>query len=379
MEIRFYLRMIQRGWWLIAISIVIAVNGSLINSYFFSTQMYEAGARFIVSPNMNKIDSGRDLVNSLETLDKRSIVATYGEIIKSRQIFIYTIEQLGGDPEDFANYAISVTVLPDANILRLAVQGPDKENVAILANAIGKYSIEAIQNLYQVYNINFLDYAEAPSEPYKPQPLSNAGLAFLMGAIIGVGLAILREQLSSSMIQLSQRRLIDAESLAYTRASFDDQSRKEISNSSDSVLSLGFVYLNGIQDLIDSIPQAYVNQIMRRVTDTVRYHLRGNDIIGRWSKLQFCILLPTTLGEPASHILERIRKVLSQPLSLDSKDQSLDVNLDPRIGIAARNNKESYSTLVSNAKKALEIARQSEKKTKLFEDEVFRQTDISFD
>lgn len=375
MEIRYYLRMIQRGWWLIVISIVVAVNVSLINSFFFSTNMYEAEARFIASPNLAIINSGRDLVNSLETLDKRSIVATYGEIIQSRQIFIYAVEQLGGNLEDFKNYSVSVTVLPDANILRLAVTGPNQENVAVLANAIGKYSIDTIQNLYQVYDINFLDIAEIPDAPFKPQPLSNAGLALLMGAVIGIGLAILKDQLGTSMTQISQRRSIDGESLAFTREVFDDQFREEISGNPESVLSLGFIYLNGIQGVLDSLPQAYVNQIMRRVTYTVRYHLRGNDVLGRWSKLQFSVLLPSTMGEPAVNTLERIREKLSQPIPLDNNTNGMNINLDPRIGVAARNNKESYSALISNAEKALEISRQSEKKIKLFGDNIFKQNE----
>ena len=71
MEIRFYLRMIQRGWWLIVISIIVAVNVSVINSYFFSTNMYAAEALFIVSPNLDKIKAEDDLVDSLDTLDRR--------------------------------------------------------------------------------------------------------------------------------------------------------------------------------------------------------------------------------------------------------------------------------------------------------------------
>ena len=45
MEIRFYLRMVQRGWWLIVVSALIAVNFSLIYSYYIIVPQYEAVAR----------------------------------------------------------------------------------------------------------------------------------------------------------------------------------------------------------------------------------------------------------------------------------------------------------------------------------------------
>ena len=57
----------------------------------------------------------------------------------------------------------------------------------------------------------------------------------------------------------------------------------------------------------------------------------------------------------------------------------MDIDLDPRSGVAARNNKESYSALIANAERALEISRQSEEKTKLYGADVFDQTEVWFD
>ena len=365
MEIRFYLRMIQRGWWLILVSILVAVNVSLLNSYYLVTPMYEAEAKFIVSPKLSNFEREIDLVNSLGTLDKRSIVATYGEVINSRQVFLKTLDQLGVDPDAYVAYTTSIAVMPDANILQFTVQGPNPDTVAVMANSIGQYSINTIQDLYQVYDISFLDYAVPPVEPFKPKPLQDAALALLLGAVVGIGLAILRDQLSSSLDRLSQRRLIDGESMAYSRNVFDRRLRDEIASRPNSVLSLGLVDLSSLQDVIDSLPQTYVNQILRKVTSTLQYHLRGNDIVGRWSKLQFSVLLPTTPGQPATQTLGRIRELLSQPIALDSSGEA-KVNLDPRIGVAARQKGESYGTLVSNAEHALEIARQSEEKISLY-------------
>jgi diguanylate cyclase (GGDEF)-like protein len=365
MEFRFYLRTIQRGWWLILISILVAVSVSLIYSYYFVTPMYESQAKFVVSPNLSNFERESDLVDSLETLDKRSIVATYGEIISSRQVFVKSIVELGANPLDYVDYTTSVTVLPDTNILQLTVQGLHPEAVTVLANSIGQKAINQIKSLYQVYDINFLDVAIPPLEPFRPQPLQDAGLALLLGAVVGVGLAILRDQLSSSLDRLSRRRMVDSESLAFTRNEFDRRLRDEIATHPDSYLSLGFIYLNGIESISDSLPQSYLNQIVRKVTSTLQYHLRGNDIVGRWSKLQFSVMMPTTPGQSATQKLDQIRGILSQPFSLDSSGDII-VNLDPRIGVAARKKGETSILLVENTNRALEIALQSENKTNLY-------------
>ena len=97
MEIKFYLRMMQRSWWMILISALVAVNLSLVYSYFFVTPMYESVARFLVSPNVKNIDS-RDLVASLEALDRRSIISTYAEVLNSSQVINGTMDLLLAKP-----------------------------------------------------------------------------------------------------------------------------------------------------------------------------------------------------------------------------------------------------------------------------------------
>lgn len=364
MEIRFYFRIIQRGWWLILISALITVNLSLINSYYLVTPMYESVARFIVSPNVNNVDT-RDLINSLAALDKRSIISTYAEVLNSREILNGTMQLLLMDPEDYGGYKTSVTVLPDTNIIRYSVTGPNPEVTAMLANSIGQYAIDFIMKRYVIYNIDFLDKASVPTEPYQPQPLQDAGLALVVGLGLGVGLAIFRDQLSSSLDSLGQRKKTDVESGAYTRAYFERLVRQEIADQPGSVRTLGIIYLNGVQEFYDSLPQAYINQIMQKVTHTLKYQLRGNDIVGKWAPLKFAVLLPSTDGSSAMRRMERIQEILGQRFSLDS-DEDFTIDLDPRIGFADHQGGGSFQTLVNQTEQALEISMQSDEKINLY-------------
>lgn len=364
MEMSFYLRIIQRGWWIILIAALAAVNFSLVYSYYLTRPTYEAVARFIVSPNLQNIASS-DLINSLEALDKRSIISTYAEVLNSHEITSETLSLLGVDATQFTPYNTFVTVLPDANIIRFSVQGPDPQAAAIFANAIGQNAIDFIRNLYVIYDIEFLDQALAPTEPIQPKPLQNAGLALLVGIVVGVGLAIFRDQLSSTFDRLGERNKIDYESLAYARPYFERRIRQEISSQPDNVLTFGIIHLNGIQDFYDSLPQAYVNKIMRHVAETLKYQLRGNDIVGRWSKLQFGILLPSTDGASAEGRMMRIREVLDQPFALEPGGE-MEVLLDLRIGLADRQGGESLASLIEQAEEAVDVAMQSDGKVYLY-------------
>ena len=364
MEMRFYLRIIRRGWWLILIAALVAVNLSLVSSYYLTQPTYEAVARFIVSPNIQNIES-RDLVNSLEALDKRSIISTYAEVLNSREIISETMNLLGADPAQFTNYKTLVTVLPDANIIRFSVQGPDPEVAAILANGIGQKAIDFIRDLYVIYNIEFLDQAVVPSTPIQPKPLQNAGLALMVGTVIGVALAIFRDQLSSTLDRLGERNKLDYESRAYSRSYFERQIRQELSTQPDSLLTFGIIHLNGIQDFYDSLPQAYINKVMRHVAETLKYQLRGNDIVGRWSNLEFAVFLPSTDGASAEGRMMRIRDVLNRPFALDTDDET-EVLLDLRVGLADRQGGEPLAVVIEQAEKALDVAMQSDDKVYLY-------------
>ena len=364
MEIRFYLRTIQRGWWLILISVLVAVNLSLVFSYFVATPLYESTARFIMSPNLEFVE-GRDLVNSIEALDKRSIITTYAEVINSPQIINSTIRLLNGNPEDFVEYTTAVSVLPDTNIIAFSVSGPDPQVTTILANSIGQHAIDFILGIYVAYDIDFLDRAVVPLEPYYPRPFQDMALAIMIGGVIGVGLAVFRDMLSSTLEKLSERKMFDHESQAFSRSYFERRVREEMANNSESILTLGFVYLNGVEGYYDSLPQSYINKILQKVTETLKYQLRGNDIVGRWSKLQFSILLPATDGESARQRLTRIQLILNEELTLEPGEIS-NVILDPRIGLADRQGGESFQIVVNQAQAALEISMQSDQKINLY-------------
>jgi capsular polysaccharide biosynthesis protein len=346
------------------VSVLVAVNLSLVFSYFIATPMYESSARFIVSPNLNYV-ADRDLVNSLEALDKRSLITTYAEVINSPQIINGTILLLNGNPDNYINYTTFVSVLPDTNIINFSVRGPNPQVTTMLANSIGQHAIDFIQGIYVAYDIDFLDKATIPLEPYYPSPVSDAVLALLVGAVIGVGLAVFRDMLTSTLEKLGERKTVDYESQAFSRDYFERRVREEMGSSSGNVLTLGFIFLNGIEAYYDSLPQAYVNRIMLKVNETLKYQLRGNDVVGRWSKLQFSVLLPSTDGEAARQRMARIQEVLNEEFSLEPGDKPHLV-FDPRIGLADRQGGEPFQVIVNQAQAALEISMQSDQKINLY-------------
>ncbi|HXQ36591.1 MAG TPA: Wzz/FepE/Etk N-terminal domain-containing protein, partial [Anaerolineales bacterium] len=123
MEINIYLRTLQRGWWIIVLVMLATLNFSLLISYL-TPPVYETSSRFVVSPNASVYSNSWDIVSSLDTLDRRSIINTYKELLASPAVYATSpgIQQM--DPTELeSKYKIVVVVVPDTNILKLTVDG----------------------------------------------------------------------------------------------------------------------------------------------------------------------------------------------------------------------------------------------------------------
>jgi len=355
MEINIYLRTIQRGWWIILLVMLTAMNASLLVSYL-TQPVYESTARFAVTPNAAVYANAWDIVDSMDTLDRRSIINTYKELIASQAIYGVDPEIQKLDPTDLAeNYSVTVVVVPDTNILQLTVDGPDPNVTVLIANAIGDKALSYLNSLYPVYNFIVLDEPQLPTKPIKPEPVKNAGLAILVGAVLGTGLAFSREQLQFSFERLRERAIVDPVSSALTRVYFEKRLREEVTQNPDGNLSLGFINFRGIEESVDVLPQALIDRAINMVTHTLKSELRGRDIVGRWDRSQLAVLLASAPNSAIESTFKRIQKYLDEPIQL-SETGDIVVRPDPCIGVVTRNPFEASDTLVERAKAAMNQA-----------------------
>jgi capsular polysaccharide biosynthesis protein len=353
-EIRYYIKLLLQGWWIIALSTLAALIVALFSN-ILATPMYSATARIVVSPNLEQI-SGSDIIYSLDALDKRSIAATYAELLNSERIFELTAAELKMAPELWLKYNRSAVVLPEANILELTVEGPNPQLTALLANGISQRSIAQIQGLYRVYDITLMDPATIPTAPFSPQPLRDAGLAAALGLILGIAVAVMREQLQAPFISLRMRAQIDSESTAISRRYFQHLLERQIKEEPDSPLTLGLIQLDGLQEMVSLLPPLIIRHMLVHTVELLRKELRGNDIVGRWNEVGFAVLLPDTSSQAGFLTLARVQKVLTQPIEI--AQSKITIALEPHVGIAARGTQESALDFLQHAVLALEETQQ---------------------
>jgi len=332
MNIKMYFRMIQKGWWIIMLTVLATLNVILIID-MFSSPIYEATTRMIVLPNAESF-AGKDFVSSLSSLDNSSIVTTYADVFDSefnQQAFINTLNLT---EDEIAEYSQSTVVLPDSNVLEIYVTGPNAEITAKWANGVARTGIDYMRNLYQVYEVNILDAAVVPTEPISPRPARDLSLGGVLGLLVGVILAILRDQLRIPLEAYRQRRLVDSQSSAFNREHFETllAEQTEKSAGEGGVFSLVMIKLEGLMEFYDTLPQQVLNRLLTDVVGVLKAGLRGNDSGGRWDESTFSLLLPDTPVKAAETIKGRLLKALTPPMALASLDEK--IALRPAVGVA---------------------------------------------
>jgi diguanylate cyclase (GGDEF)-like protein len=355
MEIRLYLQILRRGWWIIALTTLTALVTALAASYLV-TPKYEAIARFIITPSAALVDRG-DILYGLNTLGNQTITSTYVEVMKSARIYTDALAFLQVQPIEVTDYTYEISVVVDTSVIELKVKGPNPQMAAKLADAIGSQAINFTRQSNQVFNVDFLDVAAVSSEPVSPQPLLSAVLSLVLGLFVGAAVAILKEQLRIPLETIRQRLHYDEITGVYNSKYFSQMLDEELAQHPEGVLSIGVVELNGIRDLVETIPIVSLQKILRKTTDVLRKELRGNDVIGRWNEMSFIIMLPNTAGMAAKGIFDRIFQALSRNVELDELNMAIE--LDVHIGGAEYSNDISVQELLEKANTALEQARRA--------------------
>lgn len=351
MEIKLYLQMLQKNWWFIILTALIALTTSLTLSYI-SIPQYSSVARFIIVPSGTLTD-GADVVRSLDTLDRRSVVATYAEVMNSSRIFEGAASFLGVDSLELAkSYTVTAVDLPDSSVLELTVSGPDPLLASQLANAIGIQSISFTRSLNLIYELNILDTAVPAEVPFSPVPLRDAMVATALGFMGGVILAVLGEQIRIPIDAYRNRLRTDNATGLYNASYFRQLLRGQVTQQPDDILTIGIVGLSGLSEYLTTLPSAGVQSLLVNVTETFQKELRGNDVVARWDETSFIVMLPSTDGSAANSTFFRIYKALTQPIILST--YGVSVNLTPCIGGAVYSNKLSSEELLEMANDALE-------------------------
>ena len=171
------LRALGRNWILAALVVIAALAATAIVT---STQepVYSATAQLVVAPAGSQ--SSADVIRGLETLERRTVVATFARIPSTPEVHqeVATAMKLEGS----RRFRAHASVVPNTNVIRIVAEGPDAGKTAEFANRVALVTARRAETLYRVYALPLLESARPPARPAFPDKRRN----YLVGAALGV-------------------------------------------------------------------------------------------------------------------------------------------------------------------------------------------------
>lgn len=361
MELRRYLQIILKGWWLILPAILISVSSALVITYS-QTPIYRTSATFVVSPG-DSLSTMSEVFRGLDSLSKREgVMSTYVEIATSNTVAGAVYEKMDLTQKQIKHLQVSSEMIPSTNIIRIIVEADDPLVAKTCADLVGQETMKYVKNLYEIYDIKPLDPAYAPRSPSNLNTTQNLVMAALLGTALGVGSSFLLHYLRSSEEEIVGITIIDVDIGVYNRHYFLQRLGEELSRASRHHHPLSLALLNVERlDMIRDMRRPDLRvEALRRVGLFLKQYLREEDLVARFEGDTFALLLPDTSGPDAEQLLQRVQTRMEWSV-FELEEGSVKLNLTATSGIVAYDfsgdNGTSRDELVAKAERTLRKAR----------------------
>lgn len=213
MDLREYLRILRSSWAWVAICGLTAVALAAVLTWS-ATPKYASSARLFVSTSTS--DDSQALQGGQFSLQR---VKSYADLLSGEEVARRVVERLSltESPAALAKQ-ISATSALDTVILTVTVTDPDPKRATMLSAAVADVFVAYVAELETppgrdeaTLKATVVDPASEPRSPISPNPKRNLALGLIFGVLLGIGVAILREALDTSIKTGNQLEdLVDA-------------------------------------------------------------------------------------------------------------------------------------------------------------------------
>ncbi|MCW2868014.1 MAG: lipopolysaccharide biosynthesis [Marmoricola sp.] len=201
MELKDYWKTIRHRWKVILLCLLVTVAAASLLTWQ-TTPLYASSTRLFISTSPS--DTSDAYTGNLFATQR---ITSYAALVKDRPLAERVADDLGGslDPDTLSG-EVSATVDPDTVILQITATDADPVAARDIAQAYAeqlKLLVVDLETLdvkqVPLVRVSIVDNAQIASSPVSPQPVRNLGLAFILGVLLGVGVAVLRELLDTSV------------------------------------------------------------------------------------------------------------------------------------------------------------------------------------
>lgn len=182
---------------ILSVTLITIILSAFI-TFFILTPKYEASTQILVNQSQNNNEE----LSSTDLQSSRELISTYNVIMTSPAILEPVIERsnFNGSIGDLRS-KINVEAEEESQVATVTIEDESPQVAVNLVNTLAQTFEEEISNIMDVDNVSILAEAqiEDSNSPVSPQPILNLFVGFIIGALLGFGLAFLLEYLDKSI------------------------------------------------------------------------------------------------------------------------------------------------------------------------------------
>jgi capsular exopolysaccharide synthesis family protein len=199
-ELQDYWRTVRRRWRLVLGSVLVVLAVAAVWTWSV-TPTYASTTRIFVSTSQT--DESTAYTGNLFATQR---VASYADLVTSNQLAERVATELGDtEPMDLREQ-VTASAVPETVLLEIEAVDADPERARDIAQAYAEQLQLLVEELETprgettaVVKATLIDDAQVARSPIAPQPLRNLALAGVLGLLLGIGLAVARELLDTSV------------------------------------------------------------------------------------------------------------------------------------------------------------------------------------
>lgn len=187
----------------ILLIILIFIVIGIIYTVGFVTPMYSSSTTLVLAGSDKSSSTNTTATDSITTSDitiNSKLVATYSELVKSKNVLRQVISNLGINVNE-ANLRqnVSVSSVKDTELIEITVSNENAGYSAKIANEIAKVFTEKVGEIYNINNVHVVDEAEVSSTPSNVNHAKDIVIFAFIGAVIAIMYVLIANMLDTTV------------------------------------------------------------------------------------------------------------------------------------------------------------------------------------
>ncbi|WP_051098353.1 polysaccharide biosynthesis tyrosine autokinase [Sporichthya polymorpha] len=194
-----YVRVLRERWLLVVFGLILGVTGAGAHA-FLATEQYSTSATFFIATT----DLGDDVTKAYQgSLLSEQKIKSYTELATGRRMK-EQVEQVLGAP--LGSASLGASARPDTVLLTISVTDPSPQRAQRIAQIASTEFVALVNEVEKpvaggtpAVTAKIVQTPTLPDAPVSPKPARDFALGIVLGAMLGVGLAVLRHTLDRSV------------------------------------------------------------------------------------------------------------------------------------------------------------------------------------